>query len=75
MNKARRKLITELQERLISLRDDLQSVHDEEQEYLDNMPEGLAQGQKGQDAEDAVDKLASALSSIDEASDLMLGFG
>jgi hypothetical protein len=74
MNKARRKLIAELQARLIDLRDAVQSVLDEEQEYLDNMPEGLAQGQKGQDAEEAIDTISEILNSIDEASDLMLGF-
>ena len=73
MNKARRKTIAELRERLDALKaqaDDLESeietIRDEEQEYFDNMPESLQGGDKGQAAEEAVSHLDTALDAIQE---------
>lgn len=73
MNKARRKTISELRERLDALKtaaDELESeietIRDEEQEYFDNMPESLQGGDKGQAAEEAVSHLDTALEAIQE---------
>jgi predicted RNase H-like nuclease (RuvC/YqgF family) len=75
MNEARRKQITAAHTALEALKDkfsdlqceaeDLQStiesIRDEEQEYFDNMPESIQQGEKGQNAEQAVAYLEESL--------------
>lgn len=55
MNQQRRKKLAELRDRLSELQgqvttvaEELQDVCQEEQEYLDNMPESLQDGEKGQ---------------------------
>lgn len=75
MNKTRRDTIAKLQARISELKDEVEMVRDEEQEYYDNMPENMQQGDKGQNAESAVsaldeamENLDSAMSSLDEAS-------
>lgn len=75
MNKVRRDTIAKLQARISELKDEVEMVRDEEQEYYDNMPENMQQGDKGQNAESAVsaldeamENLDSAMSSLDEAS-------
>ena len=45
----------------------VEAIRDEEQEYLDNMPEGMRDGDKGQVASDAVDSLSSAEAGLDDA--------
>lgn len=47
----------------------LESIRDEEQEYLDNMPESLQGGEKGDMAQSAIDAMDAALDSLTEASD------
>jgi vacuolar-type H+-ATPase subunit I/STV1 len=67
MNNARRKQINELIDRIDELQSQLESVRDEEQEYFDNMPENLQQGDKGQSAEQAASDLGSAHDSLVES--------
>lgn len=59
MNKSRR-------ERIAHALKLLQEVLDEEQQSFDNMPEGLQQGEKGVESEDAISSLEDAISSIDQ---------
>lgn len=73
MNKDRRKelqnLISKLGE-LESLRDeikeDIEAVRDEEQEYYDNMPEGLQQSDRGYAAEEAISNIEDAINTLDD---------
>jgi len=67
MNKARRKAIDELVAKFEDLKCDIESIQEEEQEYLDNMPESLQGGEKGDIAQTAIDEMDSAISSLDEA--------
>ena len=62
MNNTRRKEIDRLMERVQSLLNDLSeikdgisTVQDEEQDYLDNMPESMRDGEKAQKAQEAID--------------------
>ena len=71
MNKERRKNLAKIVEALNELygkvedqMSELQSVHDEEQEYFDNMPEGIQSGSKG-------DKVTEDIQQMSEASDAM----
>ena len=41
------------------------TVRDEEKEYLDNMPESLQDGEKGETAQENIDNLESALDSLE----------
>jgi division protein CdvB (Snf7/Vps24/ESCRT-III family) len=67
MNNARRKVIDELTRRLDALKEEFQSVVDEEQEYFDNMPESLQTSERGQSSETAISCLDSAICSIEDA--------
>ena len=49
------------------LKDKVSDLRDEEQAYLDNMPEGLQNGDKGDAAQSAIDELDNADSYLDRA--------
>jgi hypothetical protein len=72
MNKERRKLITEAgvifgnaHAMIEDAKALLQDALDEEQEYLDAMPESLRDGDKGQTAQDAINVLELAIEAMD----------
>lgn len=67
MNKERRKLIDEALDKIEAAKADLETARDEEQEYLDNMPENMRDGDKGQAAQEAIDNLESCINDIDNA--------
>ena len=46
------------------LKGDVETIRDEEQEYINNLPENMQQGEKAQNAEQAV-------SDLDEAADML----
>lgn len=67
MNNARRKEIEKLIEeasalegKLDDLKTQIEAIRDEEQDYLDNMPESLQNSQKAEMAQAAIDALESA---------------
>lgn len=74
MNNERRKEIDRLMERVNSLladlseiKDSIESVRDEEQGYLDNMPENMADSERAEKSQAAIDALDEALSSLDDS--------
>jgi uncharacterized coiled-coil DUF342 family protein len=82
MNKARRKAIEELYERVQVLlaqtenlpdaddmKNEVETLRDEEQEYLDNMPEAMQNGDKGSAASEAVSQLETATDKLGEVAD------
>lgn len=82
MNKNRRKAIADIvtkveeivadtREKLEELQTSIESVRDEEQDYLDNIPENLQGSERYETAEQAVDNLDSAASSIEELIDAL----
>lgn len=50
-----------------SLKDELENICSDEQDYFDNMPENLQGSQRGSDAEDAIDAMNEAIESMEEA--------
>lgn len=77
MNNDRRKEISRIieeiesavstaKEKLEELQSSIESVRDEEQECMDNIPENLQGSERYDTAEQAVDNLDSAISSIEE---------
>ena len=71
MNNARRKAINKISDKLEQLREELDMLMQEEQEYYDVMPEAFQDGEKGERAQEAVDNMDYALSSIQEAVDYL----
>ncbi len=69
MNKERRKEINQIIAELEDLKSRIESVLEEEQEYLDNMPESFQDGEKGEKAQAAIDALEYAVQSIEETFD------
>jgi hypothetical protein len=67
MNKPRRELLEKLNTRLDKLKCDLELIRDEEQEYIDNTPEGLQGGERAENAEIAVSNMDDAINNLEEA--------
>lgn len=67
MNKERRKSLREIQSKLESLGQDLETLKEEEEEYRDNMPENLQESERYQRADEVCDLLQEALESMDNA--------
>ena len=79
MNNDRRKQITKAQvafeaaqaalaivmEDFADVKDSLEGIRDDEQEYFDNMPESLQGGDKGQNAEQAISQLDDAVNDME----------
>lgn len=73
MNKNRRKEIALAISDVQALREQFEAIicviedlRDEEQEYYDNMPEGFQNSEPGERAQQAVDNLENAASSLDQ---------
>jgi len=74
MNNDRRKEIDRIKERISSLiadlsdiKDSIGAVRDEEQDALDNLPESMQEGERGEKAQAAIDALEEALSGMEDA--------
>ena len=67
MNKARRAQLEALLPQLEDVKDALELLREEEQDYFDNMPEGLQSSERGEAAENAVSAMDEAIGSLDEA--------
>lgn len=71
MNKARRKTLAEIQERLDELKGLIDGVLCEEQEAFDNLPESLQDCERGEAMQEAIDALESAVSSCEEVDEYL----
>lgn len=76
MNKLRRKEISEVQDNirqaqtiLAEAAEQLEAIKNEEQEYHDNMPEGIQMGDKGDKSQEAADNLESAFDTLQSIND------
>ena len=59
----------ELYDIISEAKDRLEMLHDEEEEYMENIPENLQSSERYEKAEAAVSALESAISSLEEALD------
>lgn len=75
MNNARRKEIQSalkvvldgrIENDLEEAKSNIETARDDEQEYYDNMPEGLQGSEKGERAQSAIDALEEILSKLDD---------
>jgi hypothetical protein len=71
MNKARRKLIEEVEGKLAELIEALSAIKDEEEEYRDNMPENLQGSEKYEQADQACSALDDAYNNLEYAADYL----
>jgi len=76
MNKNRRKQIEAIRARLGTLvteaeciKANLKDIRDAEQDYRDNMPEALGDGEKGEKADAAIDALQQVIDDLDSLID------
>jgi hypothetical protein len=60
MNAARRKIIEEIEARIVGLIAEIDAVMEEEQSAFDNLPESLQEAERGQAMSEAIDSLQSA---------------
>lgn len=67
MNKQRRKALADIQERIEKIKTDLEALREEEEEYLENMPEGIQESERGDAAQTAIDNMEYVEQSLDEA--------
>lgn len=74
MNATRRKTINEIADRLESIKVDLESLLEEEQGYLDNMPESIQGGEKGTQTEEHIGNMEQSISDIESAIDSLGNF-
>lgn len=69
MNKLRRSQIAKVIAKIEEAKSALESIRDDEQDYFDNMPEGLQCSARGEAAEEAVDLMDEAIDSLDDVVD------
>jgi uncharacterized protein Yka (UPF0111/DUF47 family) len=69
MNKRRRAAISAIVIRINELKEELEFLHEEEQEAFDNLPESLQGGERGQQMEQALDKIQDAINALEDAAD------
>ena len=61
MNKNRRMQLKKLIEKIEIIKDELESIESDEQDYFDTMPENLQGRTNGINSEEAIDKMADAV--------------
>lgn len=71
MNKERRKAIEEIIEQLGTLKDQLESISEEEQQAFDNLPEPFQYSERGDAMMEVVSDMEDATSSIDDVMSIL----
>ena len=67
MNKPRRRNLQGIIDQLEKLKDSLEELMYDEEEYRDNMPENMQGGERYEAAEMACDNLSDAVSNLEDA--------
>ena len=67
MNRLRRKELAALQQRIEIIKNELESLREEEEFYFENMPEGIQNSELGERSQAAIDNMEYAEGSLDEA--------
>lgn len=67
MNKQNRKVIEGYINSLEDIKQNIESMLEDEETKFDNMPEGLQESERGEALQNAIDNLDSAISAIEEA--------
>lgn len=56
--------VADLQVEVDTLKEEIEGLQEDEQNYFDNMPESFQQGDKGDAAQSAIDKLCEAVDAL-----------
>ena len=72
MNNVRRKRIINLSDKLSELKEELEIIAEEEQEYIDNIPENLQNSERYERADEALSNLNYASDTLDEVIESLL---
>ncbi len=67
MNNDRRKALSNLHSKIDDLRNEVESIMNDESDAYENMPDSIKDGERGQAAELARDNLENAISSLQDA--------
>ena len=65
MNKQRRSTLRSINDRLSTIKDEIEAVMDEEQDAYDNLPDGLRDSDKGDLLADNVGELQEVINTIE----------
>jgi len=71
MNKDRRKAIQGISDEISELRERIEALLEEEQEYYDNMPEAFQDGEKGEATQSHIENLEGAVNASSELEELL----
>lgn len=71
MNKSRRAALGVIKNAIADLWEQLQDIRDEEEEYLENLPENLQESEKAFQSEMALSNLEDALLELESAESLI----
>ncbi len=71
MNRCRKERIKKICEELRRCLGELNDIHDEEEEYHDNIPDNLQGSERAETSEEAIESLDNAADSISEACDYL----
>lgn len=78
MNNQRRKEINNVKEEIKFLlektkmvKTEIERIQDDEQDYLDNMPENLQYSMRAEDSQEAIDNFGDAIDCLDEVIDYL----
>ena len=65
MNKQRRSTLRAINERISTIKDEIETVMDDEQEAYDNLPDGIRDGDRGEQMADNVSELQRVIDSLE----------
>lgn len=71
MNKIRRKQLDKIAAELEAIRDRIEALREEEQDYFDNMPEAFQDSEKGERTQEAISLLDDVFENVDGAVDYL----
>lgn len=71
MNAKQRKELQGYVDSLEEIKSNIETMMEDEQSKLDNMPESLQESERGEAMQEAIDNLESAASSLEEAIDYL----
>lgn len=71
MNKTQRNQIEKWIESINEIKEGVESMQEEEQDKLDNMPENLQESERGEQMQNGIENLEAAALSLEEAIDIL----
>lgn len=67
MNKTRRQQLAKWLQDMEKIKEELENILSDEQDYYDNIPENLQSSQRACDSEEVIEQMEEAVSSLEDA--------